>query len=452
MTPLFEFVLYLVVLNFLCFLFQVNGTWALPSVVCDFYIAMDVTCSTSSIFNLVAISIDRYIAVTQPMKYARHKNNRRVWLTIALVWVISMAIGSPIVLGLNNTPDRVADACLFYNSDFIIYSSLSSFYIPCIIMIFLYFNIFKELRNRAKKSKAVRRPQTYEIKPGTVIENVASTRRLAETQLGGDNNQLGVNITPIPIDEQATNTGSGSADEDDDIVVLQDNNVILPEDVDDCHIISNDKSTEFILATVVEEAASISSVVATLASPAPLPDPNGNNDSGYAPSQPEIQCDIHSPSKRIIRSQSKRSNGATTTDTSDTELKPIRTISDQTTERDRTSNGSKKERKATTAARFTIYKVNKASKKKREKSSAKKERKATKTLAIVLGVFLICWVPFFTCNIMDAMCSKLGMDCQPGFAAFLLTTWLGYMNSFVNPVIYTIFNPEFRKAFKKLMH
>jgi len=39
--------------------FQVNGVWALPDVVCDFYIAMDVICSTSSIFNLVAISIDR---------------------------------------------------------------------------------------------------------------------------------------------------------------------------------------------------------------------------------------------------------------------------------------------------------------------------------------------------------------------------------------------------------
>jgi hypothetical protein len=47
--------------------------------------------------------------------------------------------------------------------------------------------------------------------------------------------------------------------------------------------------------------------------------------------------------------------------------------------------GSKKERKGTTSSRFTIYKVNKASRKKREKSSAKKERKATKTLAIVLG-------------------------------------------------------------------
>jgi hypothetical protein len=85
----------------------------------------------------------RYIAVTQPIKYAKHKNSRRVCLTILLVWAISAAIGSPIVLGLNNTPDRVPDLCLFYNSDFIVYSSLSSFYIPCIIMVFLYWSIFK---------------------------------------------------------------------------------------------------------------------------------------------------------------------------------------------------------------------------------------------------------------------------------------------------------------------
>lgn len=89
----------------------------------------------------------RYIAVTQPIKYAKHKNSRRVCLTILLVWAISAAIGSPIVLGLNNTPDRIPDLCVFYNSDFIIYSSLSSFYIPCIIMVFLYWNIFKVNRS-----------------------------------------------------------------------------------------------------------------------------------------------------------------------------------------------------------------------------------------------------------------------------------------------------------------
>lgn len=40
-------------------LFQVNGSWGLPAFICDIYIAMDVTSSTSSIFNLVAISVDR---------------------------------------------------------------------------------------------------------------------------------------------------------------------------------------------------------------------------------------------------------------------------------------------------------------------------------------------------------------------------------------------------------
>lgn len=38
---------------------QVNVDWELSETLCDFYIAVDVTCSTASIFNLVAISIDR---------------------------------------------------------------------------------------------------------------------------------------------------------------------------------------------------------------------------------------------------------------------------------------------------------------------------------------------------------------------------------------------------------
>ncbi|XP_035214257.1 dopamine D2-like receptor, partial [Stegodyphus dumicola] len=36
----------------------VNVDWELSDTLCDFYIAVDVTCSTASIFNLVAISID----------------------------------------------------------------------------------------------------------------------------------------------------------------------------------------------------------------------------------------------------------------------------------------------------------------------------------------------------------------------------------------------------------
>lgn len=130
--------------------------------------------STSSILNLVAISIDRYIlfllckivyfphkfhlteissffsrfiAVTQPIKYAKHKSNTRVWMTIVFVWVFSGLVGSPIVLGLNSPPDdgqeRDATECSFHNKYFVLFSSLCSFYIPCVILVYLYYRIFK---------------------------------------------------------------------------------------------------------------------------------------------------------------------------------------------------------------------------------------------------------------------------------------------------------------------
>ncbi|XP_031774209.1 dopamine D2-like receptor isoform X3 [Apis florea] len=437
----------------------VNGSWSLPGFVCDFYIAMDVTCSTSSIFNLVAISIDRYIAVTQPIKYAKHKNNRRVWLTILLVWAISAAIGSPIVLGLNNTPDRTPDQCLFYNTDFIIYSSLSSFYIPCIIMVFLYYNIFKALRNRARKARANRKPNLGDIKPGSIIENIAHTRRFAETALGAA-------ALVAPGMEEPTNTASGSNEDEDETPL------------DPVVVISNDKSTEFFLATVVEEAACRFSAVAQAqlggaqrkdagyegaASTAVIHEPVLETNSSPSPnpriasSAPSSSTSSSPPAKAASQaSQASRKNGG---ETNKQELKRLKsTVSLLPLPLGRTpsvmsaSSTCKKDKKnAGSGSRFTIYKANKASKKKREKSSAKKERKATKTLAIVLGVFLICWLPFFTCNIMDAICTKLTADCQPGVTAFIVTSWLGYMNSFVNPVIYTVFNPEFRKAFHKLV-
>ncbi|XP_035899220.1 dopamine D2-like receptor isoform X3 [Anopheles stephensi] len=409
----------------------VNGAWTLPNFACDFYIAMDVICSTSSIFNLVAISIDRYIAVTQPIKYAKHKNSRRVCLTILLVWAISAAIGSPIVLGLNNTQDRSPDLCVFYNTDFIVYSSLTSFYIPCIIMVFLYWNIFKALRTRAKKQRAARKPHLSEITAGgSIIENIAQTKRLAETQLDGST-RSGSKI--LPDEERPTNTASGSNEEDD------------------------------------ENAGVVAQIATTQQVPS---DPNGNHDSGYAPSSIADALAVNATPPESLnvtatvivnKSATLRSRNGSPRKEASVTLKPLSLVRcgvqqalslnrNDSTLSTNSRDSSRKDKKNTQASRFTIYKVNKASKKKREKSSAKKERKATKTLAIVLGVFLFCWVPFFTCNIMDAMCAKLDKDCRPGVTIFNLTTWLGYMNSFVNPVIYTIFNPEFRKAFKKIMH
>ncbi|XP_022112843.2 dopamine D2-like receptor isoform X3 [Pieris rapae] len=427
--------------------YLVHGSWGLPAFVCDVYIAMDVTSSTSSIFNLVAISVDRYIAVTQPIKYAKHKNNRRVWFTIVLVWMISAAIGAPIVLGLNDTPDRNYDECLFNSLNYVLYSSLGSFYIPCIMMMFLYYNIFKALRNRAKKQRAAKKPPISGEPTGTtaavVIENVAQTRQL-ETA----------------IDERPTNTGSGS-NEDDHEDSFDKRSVEMEVYTEECNVIPNDKSTEFMLATLTEQTTRTPRKKVKSQA---IQDPNGNNDSGYAPSNLEdtIREHMTPPGSPPVRDATVLRNMACDTwKKNGKRLEPdTRCASIAFRSEDdlgsshydlRDGTNSKKERKASSTARFTIYKANKASKKKREKSSAKKERKATKTLAIVLGVFLFCWTPFFTCNVLDAICAKFGLQFTPGVTVFILNTWLGYINSFLNPVIYTIFNPEFRKAFRKIL-
>ncbi|XP_051880879.1 trace amine-associated receptor 1-like [Pristis pectinata] len=77
----------------------------------------------------------------------------------------------------------------------------------------------------------------------------------------------------------------------------------------------------------------------------------------------------------------------------------------------------------------------------RSRFSRKHERKAAKTLGIVVGIFLICWSPFFICNTVDAF---LSYSVPP--VLFDTLVWFGYLNSTLNPLIYGFFFSWFRKA------
>ncbi|XP_055034841.1 alpha-2Da adrenergic receptor [Misgurnus anguillicaudatus] len=77
-----------------------------------------------------------------------------------------------------------------------------------------------------------------------------------------------------------------------------------------------------------------------------------------------------------------------------------------------------------------------------------REKRFTFVLAVVMGVFVLCWFPFFFTYSLQAIC---GTSCVAPEGLFKLFFWIGYCNSSVNPIIYTIFNRDFRKAFKKII-
>ncbi|CAN7938777.1 unnamed protein product [Ixodes hexagonus] len=82
-----------------------------------------------------------------------------------------------------------------------------------------------------------------------------------------------------------------------------------------------------------------------------------------------------------------------------------------------------------------------------ESTESRRERKAAKTVAIITGVFVMCWLPFFLMALVMALCGS----CDPGKLLFSFFLWLGYANSMINPIIYTIFSPDFRNAFSRIL-
>ncbi|XP_060911791.1 alpha-1A adrenergic receptor-like [Labrus mixtus] len=76
-----------------------------------------------------------------------------------------------------------------------------------------------------------------------------------------------------------------------------------------------------------------------------------------------------------------------------------------------------------------------------------REKKAAKTLGVVVGMFILCWLPFFMALPLGSFSSSL----RPSETFFKVIFWLGYFNSCLNPVIYPCYSREFKQAFIRIL-
>ncbi|CAF1013119.1 unnamed protein product [Adineta steineri] len=141
------------------FISEIKQKWIFGRIFCNIWVANDITFCTASILHLVAVSFDRYVAIENPLKYKQKMTKRTILIIIGCIWLISVLLSyAPVLLGVysqsrtggatSNNPD---ECNMRPNLIYSIISALTSFYIPLIIILFLYGRIYITARKHSRE-------------------------------------------------------------------------------------------------------------------------------------------------------------------------------------------------------------------------------------------------------------------------------------------------------------
>ncbi|XP_037876603.1 alpha-2C adrenergic receptor [Bombyx mori] len=412
---------------------ELMGYWIFGFWWCEIHSAMDVLLCTASIMNLCLISLDRYWSITQAVDYLKKRTPARAALMIAAVWLMSALVCIPPLLGwrVSRPLEQFPQCKVSDDIGYVVYSALGSFYIPSCIMVFVYIRIYYAAKARARRGirKNPRpRPNDQQTSFSSAPKGtrpMPTTHPMPQCHLSTNNNgESQISTIEAPQVQIPTVTCELASD----ISTSEAGDPAPPppdERKDTLKVVTSAQVTKNPLASCPHRSSTLSV--------------NGELALQQARCRaPSVAIDADMVSEMEPSSSDSgvvsRCGG----------VKPLKLrIFKKTDRRQEKSQPHKSELEP------ALPKPHKPRDPEREKKrlARKKEKRATLILGLIMGSFIACWLPFFFLYILKAACRI----CVIPSSAFAIAFWLGYMNSVLNPVIYTIFNKDFRRAFRRIL-
>ncbi|XP_022224277.2 5-hydroxytryptamine receptor 2B [Drosophila obscura] len=440
--------------------YEISNGWILGPELCDIWTSCDVLCCTASILHLVAIAADRYWTVTN-IDYNNLRTPRRVFMMIFCVWFAALIVSLAPQFGWKD-PDylkRIEEQHCMVSQDvaYQIFATCCTFYVPLLVILFLYWKIYiiarKRIQRRSQKPFNVTLTETdcdstvRELKKERGKRRVAGRKRQGageETSAGGTETQVQRRTLKRMRICFGRNTNTAGICAGSEGAVARSMAAIA---VDFASLAITREETEFSTSNYDNKSHAGTELTTVSSDADDYRTSNANEiitlsqQVAHATQHHQIASHLNAITPLAQSIAMGASNVSTPTAGTRTE-QGVEAMGEDSSPGKGVGVGI-----GMGTVLSSIANPHQKLAKRRQLLEAKRERKAAQTLAIITGAFVICWLPFFVMALTMSLCKEC--DIHPAIASLFL--WLGYFNSTLNPVIYTIFNPEFRRAFKRIL-
>ncbi|XP_017592855.1 PREDICTED: histamine H1 receptor [Corvus brachyrhynchos] len=395
--------------------YMLSPVWPLGLAACLFWLSMDYVASTASIFNLFILCMDRYRSVQQPLKYLKYRTKMRASLLILGAWLLSFTWVIPILgwhVFANNGQRKVKEnKCETEFSEvtwFKVLTAIFNFYLPSLLMLWFYCKIFRTVRRHCQHRELTNRAYWSSLEKTTVHQ----------TKIKDEKN---ICLQKQILCENTPGTEKQSSPE--------------PQRVEaELYFRKPDKSSKALSNGKVLKWSCFS---ITTAKPGRGLDktgkkgvcatkkPGNKEQPGCQDSDSSAASDNHTFTEVAPRAQHSSSN-------------PKGACCPQGKTECRDSRGL-------TFLRKTWHTLHGHPRSAHRHGN--RERKAAKQLGVIMAVFMLCWIPYFVLFMVITF-----HDHERLSELHMITIWLGYVNSTLNPFLYPLCNHNFKKTFKKILH